>query len=250
MEIYIPRVYKLHINELKIDGYWINGMININNMNLYINRDGYVYKISSNIKLIYLLDVLDIYDDELIKKIYYYLIIKYLSILNKRIKHSSKIYRWIYGDCFYDKLVKTREIYICSNDKVIITSNINYNICLIINNKTIYKSLIAIIDKNTDISNLDDLLKNIYVNNKYEEIDIWIFGGGLDNIDKIIKIYLLLKKMRLSKFITGTYIINKNPLKRIKYNINKNKIKWIDTYIYREKEININDCISSLHRLL
>ena len=55
MEIYIPRVYKLHINELKIDGYWINGMININNMNLYINRDGYVYKISSNIKLIYLL---------------------------------------------------------------------------------------------------------------------------------------------------------------------------------------------------
>ncbi len=250
MNINIPRVYNLHIRELGLEGNWIYGRLKINNFYLYINEDGYVYKISSNIKLNYLLDILYVYDDIFIKKLYYFLIIKYLLTLEDKIKWSSKIYQFIYGDCIFDKLINTRDIFITTNDKILITSKIRFNICLIINNRTLNKSLITIIDKNTDITNLDELMKDIYNLDRYEEIEIRIIGGGLDNMDKIINIYLILKKLRLAKSIKGTHIINhKKPLNRIKYNMYKNKIRIIDMNIPWECELNIDNHISNLHKI-
>ena len=249
MNIYIPRIYNLHISEFIRNDEIIDKM-NIDNFIINIDKQGYIYKISSNIKLVYLLDFLYTYENLFIKKIYYYLIIKYLLSLNNSIKKSNWLYKCIYNDCIYDKLIKTRQIYISNNNDIIITSNINYNICLIIVNKTLNKSLIAIIDNNTDISNLDELLRDIYNDDRYENIEIYIIGGNIDIIDKIINIYIILKKLKLSKFIIRTNIIyHKKPLKRIKYNMFKNSIKMIDMSILWESDVNLDNYISYLHKI-
>ena len=85
MNYLIPLTYNLDIREL-IDNYYYNE-ININNFTLYINKNYLIYKITSKISLENLLDFLYNYEDLVIKKIYYYLIIKYLINKNDDSKY-------------------------------------------------------------------------------------------------------------------------------------------------------------------
>jgi len=87
MNYLIPLNYELNINEIyedeNIEFFVNNNEIIINNFNLYYNKNYLIYKISSQINLIFLLDFLNNYDNIIIKKIYYYLIIIYLFKLKK-----------------------------------------------------------------------------------------------------------------------------------------------------------------------
>jgi len=72
-----------------------------------------------------------------------------------------------------------------------------------------------------------NLLYDIINQNKFHDINISIIGGYLDNNDIILKIYIILKNLKLSKFILMTYLNNIKPIQKIKYNSKKNSIKLI-----------------------
>jgi hypothetical protein len=154
--------------------------------------------------------------------------------------------------------LKTRDYNLGYNTNVIITDYINYNICLIIINKTLYKHFISIIDKNCIIECLYEILENnIYSSNKFEDIEITIIGGIIDNIDILIKIYNILKNLKLSKYINKTFLFKKKPLNRLKFNTYNNKIKFInnnsycDCYTYDNSDhINNPNFFSNLNRII
>lgn len=232
----IPLSYKLNINDLLID-YNINfndNIIIINNFKLYINKNKVIYKISSDIELDFLLDFLVNYDNIVIKKIYYFLIMKLLIQKNKKINKEYYFLNCCKDDWF-DIYLKTREYHICYNNHIIITEYLNFNICIIINNKTINKSMIAIIDNNCIIDCLYNIIDiNIYNSNRFDDIEIMIIGGKIDNMYIIIYIYNILKTLKLSKYINKSYILKNKELKRLKYNTYNNKISFINDNSYCE----------------
>lgn len=238
MNYIIPLSYNLDIREL-INDYDDSNEIEINNFKLYINKNKLIYKITSEISLEFLLDFLNNYNDLIIKKIYYFLIIKYLITKKQRIYNEFKF--TCFNEDVYDVYIKTREFHFCYNNQVIITDFINFNICLIIINKTINKSFIAIIDKNCIINCLYDLINtNIYNNKNYEEIEITLIGGTIENVDIIIYIYIILKKIKLSKFISKTYLFKSKPLNRLKFNSYNNRINFINKRSYSDYFIDDN----------
>jgi len=87
MNYLIPNSYNLYINELfqdnDIDFILNNKIISFSNFNIFFNNDYVIYRINSKLKLECLLDFLHIYNNIIIKKIYYYLIIIYLIKLKK-----------------------------------------------------------------------------------------------------------------------------------------------------------------------
>jgi len=253
MNVLIPQSYNLNIRDLYKEYIYSkknNNEIVINNFKLYINKYYLIYKISSSIKLEYLLDFLNGYEEIVIKKIYYYLIIKYLRNLNIKIKYNYSFFNCINNEWF-DIVLRTREYHICYNNKIIITDIIKYNICLIIINKTNQKFFISIIDKNCIIDCLYELIENnIYNNNRYEDIQIIIIGGSIDNINIIINIYNILKNLKISKYIFKTHILKKNPLNRLKINTSNNSISFISDNDYYncfgdDNSDHINNCIYS-----
>jgi len=262
MNYNIPLSYNLNIKEL-IENYNYTKNTNeliIDNFKLYINKNNIIYKISSNISIEYLLDFLNSYQEILIKKIYYFLIIKYLLKLN-----FSVNYKYFYNfTCFslyeakwFDKLIRTRQYHITYNNSIIITDLIKYNICLIIINNTNNKRFISIIDNNTLLDSLYIILENnIYTNNRYEDINIIIIGGKIEEVNIIINIYNILKNLKISKYIYKTYLFNNKPLNRIKFNTIKNTIKFIlDKDFYysygddNSNHINNNNFYCNLHRI-
>lgn len=257
MNLLIPLTYQLNINDIYNDNIQfrtIDNKIIINNFNLFYNEDYLIYKISSNICLINLLDFLYNYDNIIIKKIYYYLIIKYLFQLKKKIYYSNY---FSFKNRYFDRYINNREFSIFNNDKIVITDIINFNICLLIINQTLNKSFLGIIDKNTNINCLYDILEDIYNQNRYEDIKIYIIGGELDNIHLIIKIFVILKTLKLSKYIHMTYLNNNKPLNRIKYNSINKSIKFVsninnyDNFDNSYHKYNFNDFnnyYSNLHK--
>ena len=227
----IPESYKLNIHELLIDTnfkYIINNnnIYTFNFFSLYINKKKIIYKFISFVPLESLLDIFYTHTNIIIKKLYYFLIIKYL--LKKEIyiqKQSFNLFKKCLNDCYYDLILHTREYHISNNNEIIITDYINSNICLIIINKSLYKSFIAIIDQNCLINNLHELIMNskIISNSKYENINIMIIGGCIDNINIIIYIYTILKILKISKFIDKTYLFK--SINRLKFNSDKLTIK-------------------------
>lgn len=230
MNYYIPLLYNLNIKDLNINYDKKKKEIYINNFKLLINNNNIIYNISSDIKLEFLLDFLNNYDNIIIKKIYYFLIIKHL--LNKKIYIKKDYLKFnCFNQEFIDIYLKTRDYNLDYNANVIITDIINYNICLIILNKTIFKHFICIIDKNCIIDCLYEILENnIYNSNKFEDIHIIIIGGIIDNVDIIINIYKILKNLKLSKFISQTFLFRKKPLNRLLFNTYTNKFKFINNY--------------------
>jgi len=86
MNYLIPLNYDLNIDEIyDIEFFIYDNQIIINNFILYYNKNNLIYRISSRINLINLLDFLNNYDNIIIKKIYYFLIIKYLLKLKKQL---------------------------------------------------------------------------------------------------------------------------------------------------------------------
>lgn len=232
MNYQIPLSYNLNIYDLFNDSneiicYYIYEykIYNFSNFSLYTNKRQLIYKITSTISLEYLLDFLNNYENIIIKKIYYFLIIKYL------LKQNKRIYKECYFNCcttsndFYDLIVRTRDYHICHNNQIIITDYLYYNICLIIINETSNKSFITIIDRNCIIDNLYELIisSNLYINSRFENIQIGLIGGSIDNVDIIINIYKILKELKLSKYINRTYLFKSKPIKRLCFNsYNKN----------------------------
>lgn len=246
---------KYHLRLVDLDNYeeLTEGKIRINNFYLYINNEGYINRITSNLELKYLLDFMNNYENIVIKKIYYFLIIKLLLIVEDKIEKEWNIF----SRCFfkihkYDLILFNRTYYLNYNNKILITEKINYNICLIINNKSYNKSFIAIIDENCDINCLYDIIEEITNDYRFSDIMIKIIGGSLDNIDKLIKIYLILKEKRIAKFIIGTFLLKNKKLDRIKYNMYENKISFIkdnEIYNYFNKKINFSNCYSQLYNI-
>lgn len=214
MNYLIPNSYNLYINELfqdnDIDFILNNKIISFSNFNIFFNNDYVIYRINSKLKLECLLDFLHIYNN----------IIIYLIKLKKNIYYT---YHFSFKKRYYDKYLKYGEYYLFNNDKIIITDNIDYNICLIIFNKTSKKSFIGIIDEYMNINCLYDIINQ----NKFDDIKISIIGGYLDNNEVIIKIYIILKNLKLSKYIHMTYLNNIKPIQKIKYNSKKNSIKFV-----------------------
>jgi hypothetical protein len=237
MEYLIPLSYNLNINDIDVFYIKYNNCLSINNFFVYYNENGYIYKIKSNIELKYLLDFLYLYKNKVIVKIYNYLIIKYLItlIINIKKQKTNK-----YNNCFCKvlskktplkpdniKIVYLREYFITNNDIIKIgTCYIDYNYCLIINNNTIKKTFLAIIDSNCILSCLYKLLDEIYTiaDVNFEDIKITLIGGSINNLDILINIFDLLKNMKLSKYIYKTYILNEKPLKSIQYNTQTDEI--------------------------
>jgi hypothetical protein len=254
MNYYLPLNYNLKIIDLDDYETIDDNKIIINNFVLYVNNNGYIYKISSVIEIKYLLDFMNNYENIVIKKIYYFLIIKFL--INFKINIDKD---WYYiPDCIkqideYDIIVNQRSYYLSYNNKIIITDKIKFNICLIINNKSYNKSFIGIIDNNCDIECLDYILDELIDDFRFSDIIIKIIGGSIDNIDKIIKLYLLLKKKRISKYIFGTYLFQKKELNRLRYDMKTNKIRFVyDNIEYNYYNNNINNYdnyYSPLHRI-
>jgi hypothetical protein len=224
MNYLIPNSYNLYINELlqdnDIEFILNNKIISFTNFNIFFNKDYIIYRINSKLKLQCLLDFLHTYNNIIIKKIYYYLIIIYLIKLKKKIYYS---YHISFKKRYYDKYLNYGEYYLFNNDKIIITDNIDYNICLIIYNKTSKKSFIGIIDEFMNINCLYDIINE----NNFDDIKISIIGGYLNNNEVIIKIYIILKNLKLSKYIHMTYLNNIKPIQKIKYNSIKNSIKFV-----------------------
>ena len=228
MDYDIPITYKLHMYDVydKISYNYDNKIVIINNFNLHINKDCLIYKITSDIPLENLLDFLFKYKNKTIKKIYYFLIIKYLF------KHSFIIKTEYKFCCFnkkniYEEICFIENYLICNNDKIIILTMFLSNIFLIINNKSINKSLICRIDNNNNNNNdiyiLINKIKHIHSNN-FEDICVYLIG---DNINIIIHIYHILKKIKLSKYIYKTYINYIEPFKVLKYKSYKDKLTFL-----------------------
>jgi len=248
----IPLSYNLIITEIDINNYIFifdnkKKTITYNHVILHINKNDYIYKISSVLKLEFILDILNNNENLILKKIYYFLIIKYLFSFSFHIKKEN-----IYN-CFYynnkneyiNKIIRTREYCIISSNSVIIgTSSLNTNICLIIANKSFNKILFAIIDNNCDLECLYSIIPCVYNNSRFEDIKITIIGGSIENINILIYIYIILKNLRLSKFIYHTYIIKNKSLSGIKYNTCNNNICFINNNI---KEFNNHDYYSGLN---
>jgi len=133
MDYIIPLSYNLNIRELYNNYRYSNknNEIKIDNFKIYINKNNLVYKVSSDISLEYLLDFLNGYENKLIKKIYYYLIIKHLLNLNFKIKTKYFYNISCFQDYCFDTVIRTRQYHITYNTTIIITDIINYNICLI-----------------------------------------------------------------------------------------------------------------------
>ena len=243
MDNLIPLSYKLHIKDIFKDEYFNitsidNQIYIINNFVLYTNSDYLIYRITSGIPLEFLLDFLYNYDNVVIKKIYYFLIFKHLFNLSCVIKKES-IFTYVKEKKYYDLILKTREYHISNNNEIIITDYINFNICLIIINKSINKTLIAIIDRNCLLDDLINIIgdSNIYIHNQFEDIEITIICAlAIDKIDIIIYIYNYLKQLKLSKFIKNTNLTKKNKIKRLKINTAKGTIKMI-RYDYYDKDM-------------
>ncbi len=243
MDYLIPLSYKLHIQDV-IDGEYFDITANdnqiyvINNFSLYTNKNYLIYRITSGISLEFLLDFLFNYENLVIRKIYYFLIIKHLLNYSSIIKKES-IFTYLKEKKYYDLILNTREYHISNNNEIVITDYINFNICLIIINKSINKTLIAIIDRNCLLDNLIDIISdnNIYVYNQFEDIEISIICAlSIDKIDIIIHIYNYLKQLKLSKFIKNTNLKRKNKIKRLKINTAKGTIKMI-RYDYYDKDM-------------
>jgi len=253
MDYLIPISYQLYIEDCIDIVSDTTRIYNINNFSLYINNNKVIYRITSNISLEYLLDFLCNYENIVIKKIYYFLIIKYLLNLSSKIKIES-IFIFFKEKKYYDLILNTREYHISNNNEIIITDYINFNIFLMIINKSINKTFIAIIDRNCIINSLIDIISdnNIYIYNQFEDIEIIIICASfIDKIDILIYIYNYLKQLKLSKFIKNTNLTDKNKIKRLKINTNKGTIKII-RYDYYDKNKNINqyeNYQSNLHRI-
>ena len=260
MLFYIPLSYKLNKNEIDLNNNDFiiddkNKTIQFNQLILHLNRKDFIYKITSVLKLEILLDILNINDNYLIlKKIYYFLIIKYLlsfsfHIYNKSIFSNKCFYQ--NEDYYTDKIIRTREYCISSYYSsfiVIKTCSLNTNICLIITNKSFDKILFSIIDDNCDLECLYKIIPKVYNNSRFEDIKITIIGGSIENIIILINIYIILKKLRLSKYIHNTYIIkNKYLNKGIKYNSYNNHICFINNNIKEYDNSNHKIFQSSLH---
>jgi len=257
MDYLIPSSYQLYINDI-INDYNINDIstyddkiYTINNFSLYINNSYLIYRISSNISLEFLLDFLHKYENLVIIKIYYFLIIKHLFNRTFKIKNES-IFTYLKEKSYYDLILNTREYHISHNNEIIVTDYINFNICLIIINKSIEKTFIAIIDRNCLLDTFIDIITDnqIYIYNRYEDIEvILICASSIDKIDIIIHIYKYLKQLKLSKFITKTNLTSRNKIKRLRIDTTTGKIKAI-RYDYYEKTNNYqNDYYySSLHK--
>lgn len=257
MNYYIPLSYNLDIRECNVSNETErNKEIIINNFKLYINKNNLVYKVSSSVKLEFLLDFLNVYEDTLIRKIYYFLIIKYLLKLNFKINYKY-YFSSCFGDEWFDIVLRTREYHICYNNKIIITDIINYNICLIIVNNTNNKNFIGIIDKNCIIDCLYDIIQNnIYDSNRYDDIQILIIGGSIDNVNIIIYIYNILKDLKIAKFINKTYLFKRNPLNRLRFNTMNNSLNFVNDNNYyncfgddNSNHINISNFTSNLNRI-
>jgi hypothetical protein len=262
----IPLNYNLNIYDLFNDINYIectfnykNKIFTFNNFSLYANKKFLIYKITSIIPLECLLDFFHNYQNIIIKKIYYFLISKYLLEKDSFIKKELDYLKCLCLNDFYDIILRTRDYHICHNNEIIITDYLNYNICLIITNNTLNKSFIAIIDRNCLIQNLEEIIieSKIYKYTKYEDIQIILIGGSIDEIDIIINIYKILKELQLSKFIYKTYLFKNKPLKRLKFNSYTMTITKIknDSHIIIEPErdnsghILNNNFYSNLHRV-
>jgi len=262
----IPLNYNLNIYDLFKDTEYIECIFNyknkvfiFNNFSLYTNKKFFIHKITSIISLECLLDFFHNYQNIIIKKIYYFLISKYLLEKGGNIKKENFYLSCININDFYDIIIRIRDYHICHNNEIIITDYLNFNICLIIINNTLNKSFIAIIDRNCLIENLQEIIieSSIYIYNRFEDIQIFLIGGSIDEIDIIINIYKTLKELKLSKFINKTYLFKDKPLKRLKFNSYDMTIKKIkyDSHIIIEperdnsKHILNNNFYSALNRV-
>lgn len=230
MDYIIPLSYNLNIKELYNNYSYSHkhNEITIDNFKIYINKNNLIYKISSNISLEYLLNFLNGYEEILIKKLYYYLIIKHLLNLNFKIK-TKYFYNWsCFGDNHIDIVIRTRQYHITHNTEIIITDKINYNICLIITNNSNNKNFVCIIDNNCIIDCLYDIIDtNIYSSNRYEDIRIVMIGGSIDTVNIIIEIYNILKNLKIAKYIYKTHLFKNNCLNRLKINTINDSIYFI-----------------------
>jgi hypothetical protein len=274
MEFNIPLSYCLKINDLFINDYDYNyyhsykyhfennnKVISFINFNLYINKQNLIYKIKSNISLNCLLDFLHNYNNLILKKIYYFLIVKYLISKHSKIKKESIYHNpyLCYSYDYYNLILRTRDYHISNNNEIIVTDFIDYNICLIIMNATINKSFITIIDTNCLLENLDEIIlnSNLFINSRFEDIHIIIIGGSIENVDIIIKIYQILKELKIVKYICKTYLFRKKPIKRLLFDSSLMTIRKMRYYshIYLEAEKDNSDHIknknffSKLHRI-
>jgi hypothetical protein len=225
MEYVIPLSYNLHIKDVKEINYKSIEFyhLNINSFKLFYNEDGIIYKINSHIKLKYLLNILGLYKNKVIVKIYKYLILKYLltfSIKFEENKENKCCFFYICNNNVNKIIFKRigiiylREYVIIKNGLLIETCSIDYNYCLIVNNKNLNKTCICIIDDNCILNCLFSILRDIY---SIDNIKITIIGGSVNNVYILINIFNILKKMKLSKFIYKTYILIDEPLKSIQY---------------------------------
>jgi len=250
MDYSIPLTYELNIydlfkdpNEIECTYNYKNKVFTFNDFSLYINKNNLIYRITSIITLDYLLDHLYIYENLIIKKIYYFLIIKHLINLDFIIKKEDFNYSCIDINDYYDIFLNTRDYHISNNDEIIITDYIKSNICLIIINKKINKSVITIIDRNSILTSLIDIILDNDIN-KDNNIEIIIIGSSIDNIDMIINIYRILKELNLSKFIFKTHLFKSKEIKRLKFNTINKSIKLIRNNSYYDlidDPNNIND---------
>ena len=257
MDYLIPLSYKLHIQDVIDDEYFdittnANQIYVINNFSLYTNKNYLIYRITSGISLEFLLDFLFNYENLVIRKIYYFLIIKHLLNYSSIIKKES-IFSYLKEKKYYDLILNTREYHISNNNEIIITDYLNFNVCLVIINKSVNKTLIAIIDRNCLLESLIDIISdnNIYIHNQFEDIEIIIICAlSIDKIDIIIHIYNYLKQLKLSKFIKNTNLTRKNKIKRLKINTTKGTIKMIrnDYYDKNMTQFQNNNFYSPLHR--
>ena len=256
MEYVIPLSYNLHVKDIKeinyksIEFYYLN----INSFNLFYNERGIIYKINSHMKLKYLLNILCLYKNKVIVTIYKYLILKYLLTFLIKIEENEKNKCCFFYICNNNinkiifkriKIIYLREYIIITNGLLIETCLIDYNYCLIVNNKNLNKTLICIIDDNCIINCLFSILREIY---SIDNIKITIIGGSVNNVYILINIFEILKKMKLSKFIYKTYILVDEPLKSIQYDSRIDKFFKLPI-IHRTKNKRVYKYLSFLNKI-
>jgi hypothetical protein len=239
MEFNIPISYNLYINDILQYVYsFYDNIYIIDNFILFTNKNNIIYKIYSTLSLENLLFSFNKhYKNPTIIKIYDFLIIKYLLTKKNNIKNEW-FFHFLFKKKYYDKLISYGEYYVCNNNKIIITSKLNFNICFIFNNLTLKKSIISLINPNSDIKHLIDIINknNLYINSKKENIYIYLIGGNNHKFNNLSNIYKLLDCYKLSKFIKFTYILKKKPIKMIVFNSYKNKIKFTSYFKFYTKK--------------